>query len=115
MTPTQNVLSRVTETRAVIDAAGRRLLVRRATVIDTLRLLKAAGPLLAENQPWLGMAIMAMCVLSIDDLPIPAPQTEAQIESVFERLGDDGLAAVAGAFAADGENGHQVDGASLGN
>jgi len=115
MTPTQNILSRATETRAVIDASGRRLLVRRATAIDTLRLLKAAGPLLAENQPWLGMAMMAMCILSIDDLPIPAPQTEAQIESVFERLGDDGLAAVASAFAADEENVPPMTGSSLGN
>lgn len=65
------------------------------TALDTLRLFKAAGPVLAQNEPWLSMAGLAFSVLEIDGLPIPTPATEASIENVIERLGDAGLAAVA--------------------
>lgn len=81
------------------DALGRRLALRRLTALDKLRLFKAAGPALAHNQPWLGMAVLAASVTAIDDVPMPAPGTEAQVEAMVARLGDAGLAAVAEALA----------------
>ena len=41
------------------------------------------------------MAGLVFSVLEIDGVPVPAPATEPQIESLIERLGDDGLAAIA--------------------
>jgi hypothetical protein len=41
------------------------------------------------------MAGLAFSVLEIDGVPVPAPTTEAQIEGLIDRLGDEGLAAVA--------------------
>jgi hypothetical protein len=69
--------------------------LRRLTALDTLRLFKAAGPVLAQNEPWLSMAGLAFSVLEIDGLPVPSPATETQIESLIDRLGDEGLAAIA--------------------
>nr|WP_294527299.1 hypothetical protein [uncultured Rhodopila sp.] len=63
--------------------------------MDTLRLFKAAGPILAQNGPWLSMAGLAFSVLEIDGVPIPSPATEPQIETLIDRLGDDGLAVIA--------------------
>ena len=80
----------------MVDATGRRLSIRRLTALDTLRLFKAAGPVLAQNEPWLAMAGLAFAVLEIDDVPVPVPVSEAQIEGLIERLGDEGLAAIAG-------------------
>jgi hypothetical protein len=74
---------------------GRRLVVRRLTALDTLRLFKAAGPVLAQNEPWLSLAGLAFAVLELDGIPVPPPTTETQIESLIDRLGDDGLAAIA--------------------
>jgi hypothetical protein len=34
----------------------------------------------------------------IDDVPVPAPLSEADVEAVLARLGDDGLAAVSEAI-----------------
>ena len=68
---------------------------RSLTALDTLRLFKAAGPVLAQNEPWLSMAGLAFSVLEIDGVPVPPPATEAQIESLIDRLGDEGLAAIA--------------------
>jgi hypothetical protein len=69
------------------------------TSLDKLRLFKAAGPVLAQNQPWLGMAVLACSVAEIDNVPIPPAITEQQIESMVARLGDLGIAAIADALA----------------
>ena len=50
----------------VTDSRGRQLTLRTLTVLDRLRLFKAAGPILAENNPWFGMAILASSVAEID-------------------------------------------------
>ncbi len=85
----------------ITDAGGRRLVLRTLTALDRLRLFTAAGPHLAQNQPWLGMAVLACSVAAIDDVPLPLPATEALIEAAVQRLGDEGIAAVAAALAPD--------------
>ena len=82
----------------VTDGHGRRLNLRRLTALDRLRLFKAAGPMLSQNDRWLGMAMLAVSVSAIDDIPIPQPGTEQQIEALVHRLGDSGIAAVATAL-----------------
>lgn len=94
-TPSARIIEAAQVAPTVIDAQGRRLALRRLTALDKLRLFKAAGPVLAQNQPWLGMAVLAWSVAAIDDVPIPSPTSETQIESLLSRLGDDGVAAVA--------------------
>lgn len=73
---------------------GRKLTIKRLDALDKLRLFKAAGPELAQNEPYLGMAVFAYSVTAIDDVPIPPPVNEGQIEQAVQRLGEEGLAAV---------------------
>jgi hypothetical protein len=103
MSPSQAIIRESVKVSAVVDSKGRRLAVRRLTALDTLRLFKAAGPVLAQNEPWLSMAGLAFSVLEIDSIPVPAPTTESQIESLIERLGDEGLAAIADAITDEQE------------
>jgi hypothetical protein len=95
MTPSQVIISDSARPLTAVDTNGRRLIFRRLTALDTLRLFNAAGPVLAQNEPWLSMAGMAFSVLEIDGIPVPSPMTEAQIEGLIDRLGDAGLAAIA--------------------
>jgi hypothetical protein len=81
------------------DAAGRRYSLRRMNVLDRLRLFKAVGAELAGNDAYLGIAYLACAVSAIDDVPIPTPINEQQVEAMVGRLGDAGIAAVADAFA----------------
>ena len=74
-----------------MDAEGRRLTVRPPHALDQLRLFKAVGPELAQNQPYLGMALVACAVTAIDGVPVPPMTSEHQIESLIGRLGDAGL------------------------
>jgi hypothetical protein len=94
MTPSQAIVASANERDFIQDASGRRLEVRKLTPVDTLRLLKAAGPVLSENNAWLNMAALAMTVMSIADIPVPSPATETQIEAIIGQLGDDGISAV---------------------
>jgi hypothetical protein len=83
-----------------VDAGGRRYALRRMNVLDRLRLFKAVGAELAGNEGYLGIAYLACAVAAIDDVPMPTPVNEHQVEAMVGRLGDDGIAAVADAFAA---------------
>jgi hypothetical protein len=85
------------------------------TSLDKLRLFKAAGPVLAHNQPWLGMAMLACSVAEIDSVPVPAPTNEQQIESMVARLGDLGIAAAAEALGGQLDVTHADTMAAAGN
>lgn len=98
MTPSAKIIVEATEVSSVVDGLGRRLTLRRLTALDKLRLFKAAGSELSLNQPWLAMAILASSATSIDDIPIPAPSNETQIEALVSRLGDSGIEAIAQAL-----------------
>jgi hypothetical protein len=100
--PSTRLIAAAQAAPEVTDAKGRRLALRRLTALDKLRLFKAAGPNLAQNQPWLGMAVLAASVAAIDDVPVPPPATEGQIEALVNRLGDPGLAAIATGLTAEG-------------
>jgi hypothetical protein len=101
MSPSASIIASATTVETITDAEGRRLAIRRLTALDRLRLFKAAGPLLAQNQPWLGMAVLASSVVAIDEVPVPPPVNELQIEAMIGRLGDVGTAAIAQALQKD--------------
>ncbi len=98
-TPSARLVAAAQAGPSVTDAQGRMLALRRLTALDKLRLFKAAGPTLAQNQSWLGMALLAASVAAIDDVPVPQPASEAQVEALVGRLGDAGIAAVGAALA----------------
>ncbi len=98
MGPASNIVTAASAERVATTAEGTKLTIRRLNALDKLRLFKAAGPVLSHNEPWLGMALLASSVVAIDDVPVPMPATEHQIEAVVARLGDSGIAAIATAL-----------------
>ena len=100
-TPSARLIAAAQAAPCVTDAGGRVLALRRLTALDKLRLYKAAGPQLAQNAPWMGVALLAASVTAIDKVPVPPPATEAQVEALVGRLGEDGLAAVAEALTSE--------------
>ena len=98
-TPSGRIVAAAMREVEVVDALGRRLCVRRPGALDRLRLFKAAGPVLAGNERWLGLAMLAFSVTAIDDVPVPQPGSEAALEALVERLGDAGTAAAAAALS----------------
>ena len=99
-TPTERVMAANARTVMARDAEGREYTVRRPDALDRLRLFKALGAELSLNTPYLGMALLASAVTTIDGVPMPPPATEAQLEALVRRLGDSGIGAVADALNA---------------
>ena len=97
-TPSQFLMQAAAQLETVSDDLGRRLTVRRLTALDRLRLFKAIGAELAQNAPYFGMAALAASVIDIDGVPVPPPVTEAQLEGLVQRLGEEGIEAVARSF-----------------
>lgn len=81
--------------RTVEDARGRMLALRPLTMLDRLRLFKALGAELSMNDAYLGVASLAAAVSAIEGVPLPFPANEAAVENAVERLGEDGIEAVA--------------------
>ncbi len=80
------------------DKAGRVIELRRLGVVEQLRLFKVLGPDLAENRAYVGLARVAAAVATVDGVPVPFPAGEAGIESTLDRLGEEGVEAVAAAL-----------------
>ena len=97
-TPSTRIVAAAAATLRTVDAAGRALELRRLGALDKLRLFKAVGPVLSQNAPYLGMAMLASSVTAIDGVPVPPPVTELQVEQMVGRLGDGGIAAIAEAL-----------------
>ena len=94
MTPTETFVAGAHEAREIVDSNGRSLTIRRPTTLDRLRLFKAVGPSLSANDRYLGLAMLAFCVVAIDGVPVPQPSNEHQIEAAIDRLGDAAIAAI---------------------
>jgi hypothetical protein len=114
-TPTDLILANASKTIQVRDCKGRNLTVRRINAIDRLRLLKAAGPDLSQNDAWLNMAALTLSLVEIDGTPRPAPVNERQIENLITELGDEGLRAVAKALNENDDAQLLFDGPPEGN
>jgi hypothetical protein len=108
-------LADANKTLQITDSLGRKLTIRRIGALDRLRLLKAAGPALSQNDAWLNMAALVISVVEINGIPRPTPTSERQIESAISELGDGGLNAIAEALSAAGEPSLLLEGLPEGN
>ena len=94
LSPSRRLILEAATENDVVDSAGRVLRIRRPGALDRLRLFKAVGPALASNERYVGYAMLAMCVTSIDGVPQPSPANEGQLEALVQRLGDPGMMAI---------------------
>jgi hypothetical protein len=115
ITPTNFILADANKTFDVVDGLDRKLAIRHITALDRLRLLKAAGPILSQNDAWLNMAALAISVVEINGVPRLTPTNERQIESSVAELGDHGLHAAAEALSDAAAPSSLFDGPPEGN
>ena len=60
---------------------------------DQLDLFEACGRM-STNPGWVGLALLACSVRSINGVPEPMPATQDQVRNLARRLGHEGIAAV---------------------
>lgn len=94
-TPTQAIVRAANRITDVVDGLGRTLGIRRMGALDRMKLFEVVGPENSKNEPYLGHAALAFVVGTIDGEAVPRPATKAQLEALVQRLGDEGIGAVA--------------------
>ena len=109
-TPTQAIIKAAAPVDAVLEAAGRKIVVRVMTPVEQFRFKKVIGKFM-DNAGYMMDAMMAASVRMVDDAPMPFPQNESGVEFILEKLASDGWNLVQEHFVSlsqaksdDGEN-----------
>lgn len=97
-TPSQAIIGAANKTAETIDARGRILVVKKISALERMRLFRVAGAELSANQQWMGLAAIAVSVVSIDGDPVAPPGKVREIESMVDMLGDEGLESAGQAY-----------------
>lgn len=105
LSPSQSIIDAANAVKTVTDSKGRKLTFRRLGALDRARIFKAAGPVNAQNAPYIGMAMIACSCTDVDGIPIPFPGKESEIDAAIARLDDPGMNAIAEEFAKEMEDG----------
>jgi hypothetical protein len=66
-TPTAVIVAKSNKSATVVDSLGRVITVKKLSALDRMRLFAIAGPELAQNESWIGMAALAFAVTGIGD------------------------------------------------
>lgn len=88
-------MSSVIPSVEVIDTVGHKITIRKLTALDRMRLFEMLGASLSDNLSYMGYAMSASCVTKLDEEAILFPTTKRSIEVMVQRLGEEGLDAVA--------------------
>ena len=93
---------------ATTDETGRVITFRKLNALDRMRVFEVLGAALSENAAYLGYALTAASVTSVNAQPVAFPKTKTTLESAVQLLGDEGIDAVSKAYRdrfASGETG----------
>ncbi|QEL14788.1 hypothetical protein [Limnoglobus roseus] len=97
-TPSESIIKAANKATVVKDALGRTIGVKKMLLLDRMRMFEVIGPENSVNQAYAGFAALAYSVTSIDGDPVARPSNKIQLESLLQRLGDEGIDAVADHF-----------------
>jgi hypothetical protein len=78
----------------VTDARGRKIKLKRPNLLAHVTLTKAAGAQAAGNRAYMTMLFPLLYVGSTDGVLERVPRNEMDIDSMLERLDNEGMAAV---------------------
>ncbi len=95
MTPSQSIVAAAHATRDITDATGRTLTIRAPPASIGSACSRRVGRNSGRQPPlsWHGHACVS--VHAIDGVPVPQPANETQLEALVQRLGDEGIQAIA--------------------
>ncbi len=94
LSPSQEIVDEANKVVVVTDARGRSIGIKKLTMSVRRRVLKALSDEMARKQQYLGLVMVAACVVEIDGDPVALPSTELQFDALIDRLDDDGFNAV---------------------
>ena len=94
-TPSETIVKASNTPEFVKDSKGRTLSVKKMGPLDRLRFFELLGPENSKNEAYVGYSALAYMVTAIDGEELIRPTKKAHLEIAVERLGDQGMDAVA--------------------
>ena len=89
------------DAQSVVDATGRRIVLRKPSILQQFNVLLAVGPDASANQAYMTVVTPILWVREIDGEKIPFPATKLQLDGIIQRLDEPGVAAVMAWFDAE--------------
>lgn len=99
LTESQRVLGAAPDIEELTASNGQVIQVRKLSRRDLMRCMRMWGSA-CNVETWLGMAIVAASVHSIDGKPVPIPQSAESVEAISDVLGPEVLKTVEDWFQA---------------
>lgn len=96
-TRSAEIIAEAAKTVTVTDSRGRSIEVRRPSNVTRRNARKAITAESQTKAELFGEYMLAFLVVAIDGEGVPIPSNETQTEALQDRLGDEGLVAVANA------------------
>jgi hypothetical protein len=92
--PSEQIIQDANRIVHVKDGKGRQLGIRKLDMSRRRRVLKVLSDEMSRKQQYLGLVMVAACVVEIDGEEISLPVTELQFDALIDRLDDAGFEAV---------------------
>lgn len=92
-TATQEMTEGAYASHDVVDSEGRRITLQKPGLLAQFNLVKLVGSEAAENRVYMNMLLPITFVIAIDGVAVPAPQKQAHLDALIQRLGEHGLKA----------------------
>ncbi len=99
LTPTQQIVRDANRIEFGVDARGRKIGVMRLGMSVQRRVMKALSAESGAKSQYFNLAATAACCVSIDGQSVPFPTSELQIDTLIDRLDQEGLQTVASVIA----------------
>lgn len=92
--PSEQIIQDANRIVHVTDAKGRQIGIRKLGMSVRRRVLKALSDEMSRKQQYLGLVMVAACVVEIDGEAVNLPISELQFDALIDRLDDAGFEAV---------------------
>lgn len=96
VSPSAELVRQAVQETVLEDAKGRKIRVRKPSVLAQFRIVEAAGPQLASNSTYMQMVNPLIYLAEIDGDPVSIPATSREIDALILRLDDEGMDALLG-------------------
>lgn len=99
-TPSADLAAKAAATHDVTDpVTGIKITIRKPSVLAQYDLIETLGGERSANATYVQMALPIIYVVAINGEPVVQPRKFAEVRALLQRLGDEGIAAVAGGIA----------------
>jgi hypothetical protein len=91
--PSEELIAQATSEVSIVDTKGRTIKIKKPGVLAQYRLVEILGDS-ASNQIYMNMVLPLIYVTQIDDDVLPALGSKREVESLIQRLDEDGISSV---------------------